>query len=345
MKGYGFLIWLLGTVFPPSEQIAVWKEIGVQWVSIKVRDYINEYNRLVGSNALEDFLIACAEADIKVGTWHFVHTTNMAKQAQLISKDIKEFKLEHLMVDAEQNSRVYPGAYWKSFPRYRVIECARRYMDNLDLPDGFPVGLCSYRYPEVHREFPFQAFLDHPKMTMINPQVYWQYAHNPGYQVGKSLQQYRRLSQLPFNPIGASYEEHGWAPTAKDIAEFTEICQDYFDAYGFYRWGHAKKRKDWLAAMKVEVASDPSNGGGGVEPPPPHECVIPSGKLVSTINALRIRSGPGLGYAVVGYVTQKKPKVEILARRSPNPDIEWWRIGYKQWSAAKYGGKVYLQEA
>jgi hypothetical protein len=59
MKGFGFLIWKLKHVIPASESIAIWKEIGVQWVSIKVREYIREYNRLEGSNKLEDFLIAC----------------------------------------------------------------------------------------------------------------------------------------------------------------------------------------------------------------------------------------------------------------------------------------------
>ena len=83
-------------------------------MSIKVRDYINKYNRISGSNKLEDFLIACEDAGIDVGTWHFIHTTNMAKQARLVSEDIKRFNLKHLMVDAEENSRVYPGAYWKT---------------------------------------------------------------------------------------------------------------------------------------------------------------------------------------------------------------------------------------
>lgn len=342
MKGYGFLIWRLSNVFPPSEQIAVWKEIGVQWVSIKVRDYTREYNRYSGSNTLEDFLIACDESGIKVGGWAFIHTTNLARQAALVSADIRDFKLDHLMVDAEENQHVYPGAFWKSFPRSRVINCAREYMDNLSVPDGLPVGLCSYRYPEVHQRFPFQAFLQHPRMTMINPQVYWQGSHNPGYQVAKSLNQYRKLSSLPFYPIGAAYEEHGWAPFAQDIGEFTAVCQENFNGtYGWYRWGHAKKRKNWLAAMKVEVEPVPEPEP---EPEPPHECVIPTGKLVAGISALRIRSGPSTGYSTVGYVMPTQPKVEILERKAISSETEWWRLGYWQWSAARYRGTVYLQE-
>lgn len=338
MKGFGFIIWKLKHVFPPSEQIATWKEIGVEWVSIKVRDYINEYNRYSGSNKLEDFLIACEEAGIAVGTWHFIHTTNMAKQAQLISEDIKQFNLKHLMIDAEQNTRVYPGAYWKTYPKYRVVECAKTYMNNLAVPTGFPVGLCSYRFPEVHREFPFEAFLLHKKMTMINPQVYWMYANNPGYQVTKSLDEYRKLSDLPLIPIGAAYSEGGWAPSAKEIAQFKEVCLTNFDGHGFYRWGQAKYHDDWLAAMKVKGVDYPDP-----DPDPDPVFEIPTGKLMPGIT-LSIRSGPSTAYSRIGYVTSGIPIVEILERKVVSSITEWWRIGYSQWSAAKYNGAVYLEE-
>jgi hypothetical protein len=344
MKGFGFLIWKLAHVFPPAEQIALWKEIGVQWVSIKVRDYVNEYNRYSGSNRLEDFLIACDESDIEVGTWHFIHTTNMAKQAQLVSEDIKQFNLKHLMIDAEHNGRVYPGAYWKTYPRYRVVECAKTYMDNLDVPTGFPVGLCSYRYPEVHREFPWEAFLNHPKMTMINPQVYWMWANNPGYQFALSLKQYRKLSSLPFIPVGAAYEEGGWEPTSMEIAQFKELCQEHTQAWSFYRWGQAKYHDDWLAAMKVEVDVPEPPPEPPPPPPPPPVFEIPKARLAPGVSALRIRSGPSTGYSTVGYVRPVQPTVEILERKVISDVTEWFRIGYGQWSAAKYNGTRYLVE-
>lgn len=337
MNGLGFLIWKLKHVFPPAQQIANWKEIGVQWVSIKVRDYVNPYNRLDGTLALEDFLLACKEAGIEVGTWQFVYTTNLARQAELISYDIERFDLKHLMIDAEENGTVYPYAHWKTFPQYRREQCAQEYMDALDLPKDFPVGLCSYRYPSAHPQFPWSSFLNHPKLTMVNPQVYWMFANNPGYQLAKSIAEYTKLTSLPFIPIGAAYEEMGWAPTAREIAEFNELCENNVNgAWGYYRWGQAKEHTDWLISMKVEVSEPP--------PPPPPEPVIPLAALVPGVSALRIRSGPSTASSTVGYVTPTQPIVEILERALVGDNTEWFRIGYNQWSAALYLGTRYLEE-
>lgn len=330
MKGYGFQIWKLDQVFPPAEQIATWKEIGVEWVCIKVRDYVNEYNRTSGTNTLADFLIACKESGIKVGTWHFIYPYNTKKQAQLISEDIRKFELDHLMIDAEENK--YVGAYWKSYPKYRTSAAAKEYLDNLDLSDEVPVGLCTYRYPELHPEFPWDAFLNHSRMNMINPQVYWVGAHNPGYQLAKSLGQYRKLSQLPFYPIGAAYSEGGWEPTAKEIAEFVEVCQESFGGiYGFYRWGMAKDHPDWLAAMKVDVTPDWE---------PPIIPVIPQARCLR--EKLRIRSGPSFQHDTVGYVLEGEV-VDVL-EIDFQTRAEWYRIGFGQWCARRYLENVYLED-
>jgi hypothetical protein len=269
----------------------------------------------------------------------------LEEQAKVISNDIKQFNLKHYMIDAEENTRVYPGARWKSYPKYRAVECAKVYMDNLDVPDGFPVGLCSYRFPNVHREFPWNAFLTHPKLTMVNPQVYWMFNNNPGYQTATSLAQYREYTTLPFLPVGAAYEESGWAPTAKEIGEFRDLCKENFDAWSYYRWGQAKNHVDWLNAMKVEVEPVPEPPPEPTpEPPPPHECEIPTAKLVPGISALRVRRGPSTGYGTIDYVRPSNPVVEILGRKVISEATEWFRIGYRQWSAARYNGRRYLEE-
>jgi hypothetical protein len=334
MKGLGFLVWKLSSVFPLAGTIAAWKEIGVTWISIKLREHIYQYNRSVDAGTLEEFLAACKAAGIEVGCWNFVHTTDLVRQAQAISSDIAEFDMKHLMIDAEQNSRVYPGALWKT--QSGTDRLAKVYMDGLGVPAGFPVGLCTYRYPELHREFPFEAFLDHPTLTMINPQVYWVHADNPGEQIALSLRQYRRLSNKDFYPVGAAYSEAGWEPSAQEIAEFSDVSKN-FDAHSFFRWGQAKEHPDWLEAMKVEGVVYP-------DPDPDPEPVIPLGDLAPGISALRIRSGPSTGYGVIGYVTPAQPVVEILERHVVGSNTEWWRIGYSQWSAAKYNGTRYLYE-
>jgi len=342
MKGQGFLIWKLAHVIPVAAQIAVWKEIGIEWVSIKVREYLSEWNRYAAANSgslrLEDFILACKEAGIKVGTWQFVYTQNLAKQAQLVSQDIIGLGLDHLMIDAEENGRVSPYAHWKTFPKYKTEAMADAYLDSLDLPEGVQVGLCSYRYPESHREFPWEAFLSHPRLDMLNPQLYWIQANNPGYQTATSLSQYRKLTDKPFYPIGSAYEELGWKPTAAQIGEFTELCKVNFKTWGWYRWGQAKDHQDWLQEMKVEVEYPVPI------PVPPPVFEIPKACLADGVSALRIRSGPSTGYGTVGYVKPDQPIVEILEKKEISAATVWYRIGYGQWSAARYNNTVYLED-
>ena len=130
-------------------------------------------------------------------------------------------------------------------------------------------------------------------------------------------------------------------PSAREIGEFNELGKLHTDAWGYYRWGQAKNHEDWLNAMKVEVIPDPDPPD---DPDPPHVCEIPGARLVPGINALSIRTGPGIGYPRVGYVTPVQPDVDILGISRESEVTQWFRIGYKQWSAAQYKGNKYLEE-
>ena len=173
-------------------------------------------------------------------------------------------------------------------------------------------------------------------------------ANNPGYQFSKSKAEYAKMCSLPFVPIGSAYEEGGWMPSAKEIAEFNELAEvhtggTWAPAWGYYRWGQAKNHQDWLQAMKVEVPEPPPP----LPPLPPPPPVVPKARLLPDIKALRIRSGPSIAYPMIGRITGL-PEVEILERKMVTVaipgDTEWFRIGYEQWTAAKYAGVQYLEE-
>jgi GH25 family lysozyme M1 (1,4-beta-N-acetylmuramidase) len=79
------------------------------------------------------------------------------------------------------------------------------------------------------------------------------------------------------------------------------------------------------------------------EPEPPIEWTYQLALLMPDVSALRIRSGPSTGYGVVGHITQDHPLVEVIEKKVVNASTEWFRIGYKQWAAAKYNGRKYLE--
>jgi len=145
---------------------------------------------------------------------------------------------------------------------------ARIYMSELraSLPD-IPITLCSYRYPYYHLELPWKAFLE--KCDFHMPQVYWEQSHNPGYQLTRSLNEFRKLEQeldlpqLPYIPVGAAYRQANWWPTVADVDEFDAKAKELgLQGLAWYRWGHAVE-------YELDSAIAEHEWDGTIPPPPP----------------------------------------------------------------------------
>jgi hypothetical protein len=97
---------------------------------------------------------------------------------------------------------------------------AHRFMEDLraGLPKT-PIAFSSYRFPLQHPRIPFETFLE--KCDYAMPQVYFEQAHNPEYQIQRCVDQY--MSLKPARPIistGPAYSNEGWTPTADEITRF-----------------------------------------------------------------------------------------------------------------------------
>ncbi len=108
---------------------------------------------------------------------------------------------------------------------------ASRYAGNIrsSLPD-VALALSSYRFPQLHMDFPFAPFLNVCDFNV--PQVYWEQATNPIKQLDKCIQQYRAFNNgvykdLPIIPAGAAYPAGSWAPTVIEINAFNQTVKDY----------------------------------------------------------------------------------------------------------------------
>jgi hypothetical protein len=110
------------------------------------------------------------------------------------------------------------------------------------------IGLTSYRYPESHREFPWHEFLS--ICDFVNQQVYWEQAHNPAYQLDRSIQQYNQLlkeigKNIPQHPIGAAYSERGWKVTERDLRQYMERCVELgLPSTSLWVWDEMRARSD-----------------------------------------------------------------------------------------------------
>jgi hypothetical protein len=272
MNGLGFLIWKLSNMPAVDVLIPILKAVECNWVSIKVGEYIYKYNQVGGNDqALKAFIQALQDAGIEVGGWHYVYPDKPGPQGDLAEERRQKLGLSHYLLDVEKEWKGNFGAAARTL-------CGKLHNGSLE------AGLCSYRYPSAHNEIPWSAFINHEKVDVMAPQVYWIDSHNPGFQLTKSYDEYKAKTDKPYIPIGATFGVGGWEPSADDLMEFIDWCfETKVPAYGFYSldWIIVRKRADWLNAISM---------GGDVEPPPPP--VEPKEFVVVNCTWLNGRSEP-----------------------------------------------------
>lgn len=250
--GKGMFIWNVwntegGDV---AKALEVAKSAGLNHILVKIADGVLAFNVRDGRDYAAEFAHAFKQEGLAVFGWQYVYGQNPEKEAEVAIRRIHECGVDGFVVDAE--------AEYKNKPKQ-----AEQYMTKLRvaLGSGFPIGLSSYRFPNLHREFPFNAFLKYCDLNL--PQVYWMQAHNPRQQLESCLSQYRQtwLFQRPIVPTGAAFQEHGWRPTAKEIYEFLDAAAKYCAGANFWVWEHARRYGDlWLAIQNYEWGNSEMNG-------------------------------------------------------------------------------------
>jgi hypothetical protein len=285
LKGTGFLIWRLKNVLPYDRLVAALRRANATWVSLKLADGPNNYNQVnqdgvvIGNDSFLKVLIQRLQDDgYDVGMWQFIYTKNRYSpglQAAKASERIAKLGLTHLLVDAEA---VGPpvDARWND-PLYK--RDAVTYMNQLDISDRFPVGICSYRYPDYFPNFPWNQFVNHENTNWLTQQHYWLGRHDPGAQLIESVRQYNKIRKIdpvdfPLIPIGAAFPWGNWLPDLKDFAEFKETAESLGSvAQGYYALDNAIMYPDWLDAI---AGKDPTLPPPDPEPEPTPDPSVPS---------------------------------------------------------------------
>ncbi len=188
-------------------------EMNFDWVTVKIANDMYRYN-LRPPNWTDDILPTMVKALQKVGIpvwgWHYVYGDNPSGEANVAIDRMNELRLDGYIINAE-------GHY-----KYKQSS-ASIFMQEIVKNISKPIGLSSYRYPELHRELPWKEFLAGCDYHM--PQVYWQPDHNPVEQWEKSQKQLKALADLPFMPTGPAYEEHGSKPTNQEMTDFYDAVK------------------------------------------------------------------------------------------------------------------------
>ena len=232
-NGHGMFVWVASDVFGgvPSLYASEAKRLGLTNVGFKIANGTADYN---SDSLLFAIIPVLKAAGVAVWGWHYVYGYSPVAEANKAIERVNKFGLDAYVINAEAEYKE-PGK----------ATAAASFMTQLraGLPD-LPIGLSSYRYPDLHMQLPWREFLS--KCDFNTPQVYWMLQHNPGWQLTESLRQFRvlepklGLAPLPYIPTGAAFKEAGWQPTAADLDEFDSKAKELeLPGVLWYRWGHA----------------------------------------------------------------------------------------------------------
>lgn len=265
--GKGMFLWQIKRVFggDPKKIADDALRLGLDWVCIKIADRHWSYNlRLVNGKWVDDrvapVVSALKDVGIDVWGWQFVYLSDGEREAEKAAERIKQFDLKGLLIDAESHAKNAADKYNQ----------ARKYSQVI-IRENIVAGLCSYRYPTLHRELPWKEFLK--CCTFHCPQVYWAKSTNPAKQLNRSIYELKELKDIPVIPAGAAYEEHEWKPTAEEMDEFNSEVKS-LQLSGLIWW-------EWAEAVEIDVedviASHKWNGSdASPSPDPPIIVPIPT---------------------------------------------------------------------
>jgi len=257
LTGKGFLVWKLTSVLPISRMITALKRADCSWVCIKVVNGLlkSNFNEEIGFDpGLKEVIQQLKDAGFKVGGWAFIFTSNIAKpgpQAALLGERVQKLDLDFVMIDVEENQNV--GALWKTGSTRN--QDAKIYVSQLragGVPLRMPALFCSYRFPYMHIELPYSAFLKSDSVNGIAQQLYWVDNDNPREQLIQSIEEYDDWGHLyeDMIPIGAAFGEHGWVVEPEQITEFVHAVKEFgLGGCGFWSLDKAINEPEWLDAI------------------------------------------------------------------------------------------------
>ena len=229
MKGKGMYIWMIRNCEDGNISNIIDKAVDCNFkhVLIKIADGSFGFNYIDGVDAAKQLADGLKAKGIDPIGWQYIYGINPELEADTANKRMRETGCVGFVINAEQQYRDDPDNIAK----------AEIYNSHLDF--NVPIALSTYRYPEVHPEFPYEKFLE--VCSMVMPQVYWMEADNPAEQLDECIFQYRRFTDLPILPTGSAFCEHGWCPTSVEIIEFSDRAQ-YLGLPGvnYWEWSNTK---------------------------------------------------------------------------------------------------------
>ncbi len=233
-EGKGYFIWKIKDCEGGDVQAIanLAEQAGFTFVAIKIADGAFAYNIDWATNT--DLVPPLANAlrarGVEVWGWHYVYGDGPREEAARAIERVRSLALDGYIIDAEAQYKE-PGKK----------DAAKLFMR--DLRNGLgslPIALSSYRFPSFHPQLPWREFLSRCDFNM--PQVYWEFAHNPGPQLSRCLQEFQNMTPFrPILPVGSAYARGSWEPTPADVLEFMQSARALnLSALSYWEWSKTR---------------------------------------------------------------------------------------------------------
>ncbi len=236
LTGKGYFLWRIQQCEngDPERIAQAASEAGISHMIVKIADGGFPYN--VDRDKKIDYVPKVVEAlrarNISVWGWHYVYGGYPKQEAEIAISRMHQLKLDGYVVNAEGEYKI-PG---RSANARIFMSSVRKGLGNL------PIALSSFRYPQIHREFPWQAFVELSDLVM--PQVYWMKSHgDAAYQLKRTVTEYKKLfPHVPIFPTGPTFKEWGWIPYKEEVLEFMETAKEMgLPGVNFYSFDQSRQ--------------------------------------------------------------------------------------------------------
>ena len=244
LKGKGIWIWKTTNCESGDLDVIVAraKSAGFTHVVLKIADGDDAYQIWERRDTALELIPKLRQAGLDVWGWNYIYGDPPARDAgkqkywelEAVG-NVKRIKqlipagLQGFVIDAEREYETILDRHNKAAAYMKIMR------DNL--PD-LPLALAAWKFPSVHRGFAWNSF--RARIDLDMPQVYWIGAHNSVAQLDRSSQEFSALApKLTFIPIGPTFFEHDWRPTAQDLVDFIKRCAALgFPGANFWAWDH-----------------------------------------------------------------------------------------------------------
>lgn len=320
IKGKGIYAWRLERCEDGdmAEVVKTLKRAGMTHIIPKIADGSYEYKS--NTPYLKNLVTLAHREGIQVIPYQFVYGSYPESEAIRAIEELRKYPYDGFVINGEA---AYKALANPSDAAKRYCEALRRAFSDLML------CLSTYRYPSLHREFPFRTFLDYVDVNM--PQVYWMQANGTvPHQLERTMMEYMQFPDVPIIPTGAAFKEWGWVAIPDDQRIFIEqVKMNELSGCNWWEYYHAFNLLPQLGQAIIDTPFEVDEPEP-VEPAPEPPDDTFWAKCTATY-ALTIRSTPRVETGnIVGYLMRDEKRLVY------EESGIWWRIGEDQWVSSNY---------